>query len=932
MNAPMGSFWRSTWSCYALTALFFALSLILFAWTTTDKQNEIVVDAEISSGSLLEIYLNGSGENIVQPRVAGRSAYKFTHVPFEVHQIRLDFTEIPDATVKFYSIVAQKKDKELFRISGTELFASLEARQARIEMEGESVKITSLGNDPIIVLKKSVAYSPGSKGIWIWLSTYAMELATILALAGLLFLGSRWIDPLLLHTMAVVLCTCAAGYFLAPHRFEAGYQDVSTAIGYSSFLGYQKNSEFFTYKLVLLAVLLISVAFGFLSRRVGACLPELVERVQPPVNFFKLLVCALVPSIFFFVQFFPPVHYYLVSLTSNALNFGYDAMNGYTWAALRLQGYLPHRDYWFPYGGFDRAMFDIPFNQFRWHLHWTLVLFVTCLTSFLLLSRKLVPYLLCVISLFCFQILGYLNAFSRYGMGLTVITTFVSVVFICPGIVSGLLMGAYFAYVATMELNQLIYSAPGILILAVLGWQQASKDRSLFIRTILASLSSFIPILTLWIFQLYRNDQLTGLINFYSRGGSIFLSSSVPSDIYQWLALHKMTIQTVLLTSILAVLALTISLLIRTRLKGSPAMYAAFGLGTVGASVFLKQLLRPHIADQLIILPLFAIFLIGFEFSRSWGIGQKRVFACFTGFLLAAFVRWDAVQPQLRNLVHPLRILPDLQDIAQGESYWLDTERKWLEPERFTTNYKFVSPLLAEVSAFQSSNGRAPYVYALGDDAFVYPILNQRPPRFITFYNSSDARDQSELAQWVADQKPDFVIWNPKFDSFDGVPNVVRVPLLYRYVVQNFRFAKSLGDRDLLVPRNGADLDWDYWQRTLGTTLDLGAIPALSTIQERPLCSSSVDKKSCSPVLRVELPAPAAPDTAPLAVKISNGARSYTLNLKAIPGDADFSVALEHLWLWTESDASQWTATCADVSRCSAVSISFHQEQDPYLF
>ena len=130
------------------------------------------------------------------------------------------------------------------------------------------------------------------------------------------------------------------------------------------------------------------------------------------------------------------------------------------------------------------------------------------------------------------------------------------------------------------------------------------------------------------------------------------------------------------------------------------------------------------------------------------------------------------------------------------------------------------------------------------------------------------------------------------------MPDVLRTPLVHSYVVNRYRFDHAVGPFDLLVPRGDTPIDWDYWRGVLGTSLNLGRLPAATTAQHGATCVP--DSDDCVGYLRISAQSVTEPTTRTL--EVSTGAGPFTVTYEQRPGDKELFIPLDRLWFSTGDD------------------------------
>jgi hypothetical protein len=188
-------------------------------------------------------------------------------------------------------------------------------------------------------------------------------------------------------------------------------------------------------------------------------------------------------------------------------------------------------------------------------------------------------------------------------------------------------------------------------------------------------------------------------------------------------------------------------------------------------------------------------------------------------------------------------------------------------------------------------------VYVLGDSQFLYALLDSEPYWMISVYDSSPVREQREVIDRLDDDLPDVVVLDRRDTSFDIAPNVLRIPLLYRWVIDHYAIESQSGPYDLLTPRDAA-IDWEHWSTTLGGALDLGRLPA--AVPSRSDDCVGEDAASCLTYLTIDVEPVEEPT--PRSIEISATSGTYTLTLVQWEDDETLIIPLERLWFWPEDD------------------------------
>jgi hypothetical protein len=144
-------------------------------------------------------------------------------------------------------------------------------------------------------------------------------------------------------------------------------------------------------------------------------------------------------------------------------------------------------------------------------------------------------------------------------------------------------------------------------------------------------------------------------------------------------------------------------------------------------------------------------------------------------------------------------------------------------------------------------------------------------------------------------EHPQHLIWRRDL-YLDGVPYDVRDPLVYAWMIQNYAPIVVTGSTiaDILIRRPpGTPVAAAYWRVRLGTEVDLGYIPSLSTAAHSSTCAGG---SGCVPYLLVTGRAPRRGTR--MRLTVTGGGASYTVDLTGRPGVSTYPIRLDRLWFW----------------------------------
>jgi hypothetical protein len=216
-----------------------------------------------------------------------------------------------------------------------------------------------------------------------------------------------------------------------------------------------------------------------------------------------------------------------------------------------------------------------------------------------------------------------------------------------------------------------------------------------------------------------------------------------------------------------------------------------------------------------------------------------------------------------------------------------------VERERFAPfHFSQYSSELDLANAIKPLIGRSTSnVYVLGDAEIEYILLNQRPPWEINLFNASPIGDQRHVVAWLDDYRPAVVIDAPNLVT-DGVPMPVRVPLIYQQIVATYEPERVVAGYEVLRRmRVGERPAAQFWLKTLGDVLDLGAIPD----SESPIPRVEAGNEQ-TPVLHMRTKRGM---TAGLVgVPLAFGKSVVTVEFQLTPGRTTYEIPVDRLWPW----------------------------------
>lgn len=920
------------------------VSLPLLFTLTSDSSLELVIDARISAGSHIEAYFNSDWAHpaSTQLQPGTRKTYRLKYDPplfsdiTTLQHLRIDITDVPDAAVEVFSISVRSGERAAWRATGAEIVGISRFSGIRdTTSENGTARFVTSGQDPLFAVTPHVLIAGRGllSDLLVYIKTNFAVLVLLISLVLLIvfeFMRSelpiRIRGARALALMLFLIGLPAGLRYMAEKVFasSAEYQSVGLSVGASAFLGYAKTTEFRVFYLMVAATIAVGLGLGVLYRRflLWQNCQNPPTSGQPVSKVSQLIKILLMAAVFLLIvaAFVPDAVKAFASLQDVPSVLDYDSLNIETWNYLYQHGLKPFRDFWFPYGMSSFVMGRAPSAVWAMYGHVVLLYFVLAYSLCSLLEQKWLWGLLGVGLLAVLDCGGYLRGTYRYGVALDVVATFSALSFLNRGRWLAVSFGLFGAYAFCFEPSQFLYALPGLLVIAVSGLRETEKQDARILLLRRWFLAGFTGTVALGLVAAYVSSQgqLLPLVQVYKRLGSSAVSSSIAGDMATWLG-NPLTVEGFVLLGSLVVLAISTFLMIaETNRKNRQISAVVCAMSLLSCAIFCKHLVRPHMALQFVGIVILACVLSICVLRTAWSSLQRALVAVALGacmyalkvdnFVLASYAK---VLSSAQKAGEGLAML-GASDDDEKRAYNYFFSRVRLEPV-----YPVIGLLAQVLSEVTTEKQQTPPFFVLGDEAFLYHVFRQAPPPFISLYNSSDIRDQRDIVDWLERVKPEIVVWNSRSLVFDGVPNTVRTPLIFRYVVSNYQLLRQQ-DGYRFLKRSPEALDnVQEWREVLGDEVQLGGIPGLSKIGERPRCQLIHKDASCIPVLKMGCQGSVARQK--VSAKIILSRQAFTIVAESIPTRDAYYVRLDRMWFWPNHLPNTSTVATVTEDNCAVI-------------
>jgi len=872
------------------------------------------IDAEVSAGQSFQIFLNDEPDSsLAVPVVPGtRHQYAFEGFPPSITSLRIDLGEQPGSEVRLLAARTFRNDvlvKEVvfnqdsgFRCWGCE----------KLSISDDSTQFITTSNDPIFIGDYTYRASLADR-LWVVFGGQLSMLYLKIAIACILLLllmpfsprkGASWLVglPLILLPVLVPIFSYFSSV-LSTHIVSL--PDFSQAVGFSSFIGRPKQDEnLILYILVAACLLLAGLLFVLVKKTSKAAdLPG----IELPAHLWKRNHMAVVAAVLtgIAVVNFPDVENTLTRLATWSHPADWDAQSLGTWRFAVSKALLPYRDFWFPYGGAWNENGLFTGDQLRFFVHCVTAYGVFFVLIFTLAGGQVIATLLFSGLIWWGAHEGYLGSLYRYLLPINML------LFYCVLLrsrVSGwllpVLFGVYLSWVFAYESTLAAYGFIPIFLLCLLQAVQNLHNqewRNWFIRTHWIAVFTCVLGISVFLLSLYRDGQLAGYVEFHRDLQALSLIAAVPGEIPQWLRLTERPDNLVTVATLLLLFWGCWLILWYWKKPEQWLGIYLFFFGCLSFAIYNKYLMRPHMSNQFLVVPLVGVFLYFTTFIRVFPAPQRTLLR-ISGVCVFAALYFSPVGGVVEPWMQRARaVFQSVHTLVYNNGAIRAAEADFYSSHRFTKT----SPAALEIYDYvkqQGQSGNVRSIYVLGQDQYLYMLLDKSPPYYLTIWEGGTQRAQVKTLEAFASAAPDLIFYNPSVRSFDGVPDQARAPRLYQHVVENYRVIGEVDKYVVLGPRSDSEaIDYRRWGELLGQDVALGYIPGSTSFDSLPDCGG--DASECGDYLVVTLAED--PGVSSMTASLPTEFGEYSVTWSTRAKQLRYTVPLLRLWFWPILPAAQ---------------------------
>lgn len=695
--------------------------------------------------------------------------------------------------------------------------------------------------------------------------------------------------------------------------------DSDKALGFGNFGGISPSSPKLILVCIFFYIFALTISFIYLKR--GKI--ELNSRSFTENQIYFLLnnKRRFLIYIVVFLITIPSFEAIIPNILSPLTGQDFDSQQIFAWYEFKSRGFVEMRDFWFPYGGLIHVQEGLLGSISLWIICSLSIIF---LISIALIDSKIKIEVAILITNASILILHYPVIVARYFFPI------ISLVMCLKNL--RIVNFSYFLYFLPLFLS--FWLSPEISLLIFLLFIFSSfvivflnhiNNRSSKYLILPILVVTFIYIVR--IIELGTRNQLNATIYLllnptesiqYSYTPTLSLDFNVYANSLDFI--RQLIFITFIIVSVYALLKLY------TNIKNSPVsmiLVQCMSVILFGYFVLQRDLIRGGIVlwiSAILILSLFMILIINLETNALKNSNIIRVFLSIglcctlfaTPFGISTFSKFLYSGQQLKYLINSIKFDYSFSSLL-FHSNW-NTEN-----DSFKSNY---DDILGLESTTLSNND----FYVLGDMPDLYRAFNKDPYWIVSIYNLSPLVDQERVLSQIKFRNPNFVILDKRQTSlvFDQVPSHLRIPLIYDYVINNYKLFKEFDYFDILqITSESNAIDYSYWSNILGKDIDLKGLLYSTSIPEE--CDITKFQNECDPYLKFEFER-MNPFQKSDKVSIFCGTTNHSIEF-LIPKRRDVSyLNVKRFWFWDS------TCELAKTSNSAEVTLNYFAKNDKVMY
>lgn len=780
-----------------------ALPLIFYE---QNPSHIVRVEAAISKGDKIELFIDH--QSFQMPiTTSERTTYEFINIPHYFTHFRIDFSDQNNANAKICKIDFFDQNKNLKKsIAGSEIkkWDKNAVETTNVSITDSCIDLISLSSDPIITTHFSRLN---------YFNENELKAYNLLAPPSRILIVFLWFFIFLLFTRSLkdfFILTLSCSLFMilsqkASEKLESLLTEAPAPLqvaGWTHYHGYPKSTDYLIF--IILGLLCFLFAL-FIQKKFKIYKETDSEQWSAPSRSFHFLIPFFSIALIL-IYIWPAFSRSFDQIINPQHNFGWDALNGYTWKFFYESGYLPFKDFWYHYGSQNAFLGPFIENQVLSLMHKVIYLTSFIFSAYHLFKDDIKFYFLTLFGALTLYLLDFFNSPDRYFASFSILLLSAFLIwkqFIQPSsssllkritqIVSLFIITLLNLWILHFEIHQAIYLFLGQIFLFILLLMDQSKIKRTFLY-----LLSFISIntfcVTLYFTLVLNREQRLGIAEFFKESAAFTQNASIANTFSNYL---KNTYNTEsFLYFLVFFLIFQFGLILFAKVKSFHFTEKDFPLFFTGAFItylaplIYKQITRPHMALQLIGLVTLGILInLFYQIKKNrFSFYQLAILSFLAGFCLIQTFRYHLSD---KFLIQVTSAYQKLTSPWPSQDYFKFGNQD-LRLSYFSSKSLFYKSLRGDELKLQLNKFiQDDKFYVLGDQSFFYTLFKQSPPYNITFYYGAALTFQKKTISWIKNNQIGKVIWEPQVDFFDDVPHILRAPRIFEFIINNFTPTKS---------------------------------------------------------------------------------------------------------------------------------------------
>lgn len=781
--------------------------------------------------------------------------------------IRIDFGNKGNNVVKIYEINIKKNKKTSTVIKSISLKDWTTNELKLLSADNNAISFITTGSDPF--LYKNININIGKSNNLLFnqlndsIKEYIYQIIAI-TLIVLLILIIKFSNIFIAEVLIISFLSIFGSLYLFKNLGISS--STSTAVGSASYFGFNFLNLLIPLYLSIIPVL----SYVYLRNKSNSI--KLYDKNESTIKF-NIYINSLV---FIFLLFYFSINPFeiLNNSSSRIINPDWDGNNMLYWSYLIKNGYLPYKDFWYPY--FGHFLFEIGFGygELINSLYKVFIFYNLFLVLNIIFKKNI------LFSLFSTILIIILNnnyifwGADRYLLSIIFLLSSLIYLSNSRNFVTSYLVISSFIMITLIDTPQLIYSiiTLSIIILCNITFNNRKFIDQYKLNYILFSIYLIIIIL-LFLIILIRCEMLDGVLAFISTLNSMSIYSQVPRDASSILS-NPLSLSSVWLTVPLFLFSASIYIYFYGSNRLGQYLLA---LSVLTLFIMNKHIIRSLDRQMLIFFFIWALLLIS-------EINYKKTYFKYIIIVIMTVTLYLANFSSMltKIITGPTNVYSTIKFFLHGNEYIdIFTDKnlvKFVKERNFITNIK-------------NKMGSIPDFYSFSDNQVLYILANNRPFFNNNIYNQSPIDDQNTTIRQLEMRKTSLVVIDADQLTFDLVPNYLRLPLLFSYIIHNYSYVYRY--ENLFVFQRSSNQDKNNLialRELYGNNIDLKYFPTYSKLQNRIDCVFD-----CEKFIQIKIPKENV-GKSNVEISFEIDKLTYTLQFKALPFKDTYYINVKNIW------------------------------------